>query len=323
MGASSARFRVAPITAVIVTWNTREDTLRLLASLEAQHVRPESVILVDNGSTDDTLDAVRTTHPSVRVEALGSNRGFAEGANAGIALTDTPWIALLNSDLELAPDFMEVCARHIAKADAMLGMVQPLQVFADRRDRINSTGIRIDDRGHAEDRDFDQPLPPPPNRRNVFCASGAACLLRRRMLDEVRLPGGWLDPAYFMYVEDVDLGWRARLAGYRAVFLPEAVVWHAWQRSSRMQPDGFVERHCVTNRLRTLLKNGSWPLLRRNVGPVVRDMRRILRWHGLRGVGRILGLVLRSLRARRHVTRIATLPRRQVERLWMEPPASR
>jgi len=321
--APSTPARVTPITAVIVTWNTRDDVLRLLDSLEAQRVRPAEVIVVDNGSTDNTLEAVRTAHASVRLEALGTNRGFAAGANAGIARANTPWIALLNSDLELAPEFFEVCSHYLDEADAKLGMVQPLQVFADRRDRINSTGIRIDRRGHADDRDFDCPMPPRPDRDAVFCASGAACLLRRCMLDVVRLPAGWFDPAHFMYVEDVDLGWRARLAGYDAVFLPEAVAWHAWQRSSRMQPSGFVERHCVANRLRTLLKNGSWQLLRSNLRPMLRDVRRILRWNGLRGVGRVLGLVVQSLRSRRHVTGITAVPRREVERLWMEPPLSR
>lgn len=243
------------VSSIVVTWEKRELVLECLASLDAAAARvdgPCETVLVDNGSTDGTVDAVRAAFPGVVVVALEENAGFAGGVRAGVAAARGEWLALVNNDATLDP----ACLARLVEAGRSapdVGAVAAQMRFADRPDVINSAGIDVDRLGVAVDRKLGAPADPEDAPvEEVFGASGGAALLRRAMLDEI----GGLDPRFFAYLEDVDLAWRARAAGWRALYVPGAVVLHHHSVTSR---HGSPFKHFLVgrNRVRVLARNAT------------------------------------------------------------------
>jgi GT2 family glycosyltransferase len=313
---------VAPVllSVVVVNWNAKDDTLACLASLERQTHRELEVVVVDNASEDGSVDAIRARFPGAKVLAEPTNWGFAEGCNRGIAVTTGPWIALLNNDAEADERWAEELVRAARSADARCGMLQSLMVFADRPGVINSTGIELTASGGGRDRlehrtrDAAGEAP-----REIFCPTGGACAYRREMLDAVRLPDGFFDPTHFCYYEDMDLGWRARLAGWSAWLVPTSAVRHRWHGSTARRGRAWLVRLATLNRVRTLVKNASVPFLARTTPQSAADVAKMLWWTRGRGLGDLAAAVGASVVARRRVSHLRTVDRRALERAWVQP----
>jgi hypothetical protein len=158
----------------------------------------------------------------VKVTALPHNVGFARAANAGLEAYQGEFVFLLNNDTELEPCCLaELLA--VIQADETLGMCAPKMVYAHDPSLINSAGHTCGPDGFVVDIGRGQPDGPWFQQpREVLGACGGAALYRRKMLDEI----GLFDPLFYMSVEDVDLNWRARLAGWRCRYIPTAVVKH-------------------------------------------------------------------------------------------------
>ncbi len=305
------------ISVVIVNWNSKSDLTDCLRALEAQTDRDFETIVVDNGSTDGSIELVRSVFPRVSLVETGENLGFAEGCNRGIARATGEWLALLNNDATADPHWIEVLRDHARRGGPRLGMLQSRLVFKQRPDRTNSTGVELLPDGNARDRDFDAKVRPEDAFEEVFCTTAGAGLYRRAMLDEVRLGSGVFDRQYFMYFEDFDLGWRCRLAGWDAFYVPSAIVHHAVYGSSQRHGGHFVERHCKRNRIRTLMKNGSVPFLIRGIPRTVRDVGALVSWDGPRALLDVARAFVDSLPQRREVTRMSRVRRREVEARWV------
>jgi len=188
----------------------------------------------------------------------GRNLGFAAGVNAGIARASGEWIALVNDDCVVEPSALaELLAAGEAAAD--IGSVAAQVRFADRPGTINSAGIEVDVLGIATERLLGAPVSAGETRvTEVFGASGTAGLYRRSMLDEI----GGFDESFFAYLEDADVAWRARMAGWRCVYAPAAIVRH---HHSSSLGHGSPAKHFLVgrNRVRMLAKNAMGPHLRR------------------------------------------------------------
>lgn len=260
------------ISFVIVSWNGRDDLKQCLASLAAQSEQGFETIVVDNDSQDGSADMIRSDFPDVRLVETGGNLGFAEGCNRGIAVATGEWVGTLNPDAVADPHCVAELRRAIREHGPDLGMVQPCIALKEPDGRANSTGVFILSNGTAIDRDFGQPLRPDDQTEEVFCVTAGAALYRRDMLEKVRLSSGYFDRTFFMYVEDVDLGWRCRLAGYSALYVPSAKVFHKFQGSSAKRKKHFVELQCRKNRVRCNLKNASWPFVRRLLPEMLGDL---------------------------------------------------
>ncbi len=115
------------------------------------------------------------------------------------------------------------------------------------------------------DRDFRKPVREGDLVEEIFCPTAGAALYRRKMLDQVCLQTGYFDRTFFMYWEDLDLGWRCRLAGWKSLYIPTAIVYHRYQGSSKSKGKRYAEFQCRKNRLRGLLKNGSFRLMLRSL----------------------------------------------------------
>ncbi len=238
-----------PWAAVVVNFNAGDALTGCVASVLAQDPPPELVV-VDNASTDGSVDRLLRAHPGVRIVRAGGNLGYARAANLGTAATDAPVIAVLNPDTVLAPGVGAALTARFA-ADPELGAAGPQlhnpdgTVYPSAR-RIPSV---IDAVGHGllffvwRDNPFTRRYreigADPARPRDVDWLSGAAVWLRRAALDAV---GGW-DERYFMYVEDVDLCWRLRRAGWRVAYEPAGTVEHLLGVSTANRPYRMIAEH--------------------------------------------------------------------------------
>ncbi|HUX87896.1 MAG TPA: glycosyltransferase family 2 protein [Chloroflexota bacterium] len=241
------------VSVVIANYNGRDLLGECLESLRQQTYSAYEVIVVDNGSTDGSAQWLGEHFPEVKLVRLPCNRGFAGGSNAGISVARGELIALLNNDTVVAPGWLEEMVRVLAD-QSEVGMVAAKLLFWNQPNVINSTGIAIDRVGIAWDRRGGQLEQPDESVVEVFGPCGGAALYRRTMLDDV----GAFDEDFFCYLEDVDLAWRARLAGWRCLYAPKARVMHHHSATS-VENSPFKRYHLGRNKVWMIAKNYPWP----------------------------------------------------------------
>lgn len=251
------------VAVIIVNWNGRRYLESCLQAVEAQTLPAIDVIVVDNGSVDGSREMVRDRFPKVRLIENDSNLGFATANNVGIRNSSTPFVATLNNDTEARPDWLE---RLVAPAlsDPTVGMVASKMVFAHRPELINSAGIALDRAGIAWDRLGGELDRGGGVIQEVFGPCAGAALYRRAMLEEI----GLFDEDFFAYLEDVDLAWRARLAGWRCLYVPDAVVSHV-HSATGVEGSPFKSYHLGRNKLWCIVKNYPSPQLYRSLPLIV------------------------------------------------------
>lgn len=220
--------RLKPVWQVVVlSWNSREDTLSCLESACRATGDPSAVVCVDNASADGSPQAVRTAFPGVTLIEAGGNLGFAGGNNLGLrrALEEgADWVVLLNNDARIDQDAIAAFSRAAARHPAA-GILAGKLFYEEPSDRVWFAGQRFFPRvgysGRARGwKRHDRPR----YRREgkTGRAAGALMAVSRRALEEA----GFLDEELFLYVEDVDISLRVAAAGFEVVFVPDAVAWH-------------------------------------------------------------------------------------------------
>lgn len=240
------------ISVIILNWNGCAYLKDCLDSLAAQTFRDFETILVDNGSSDGSADYVRGTFPWVRLLELPENVGFAEGNNRGLALAQGAHVVTLNNDTKSDPEFLADLVR-VVEADGRIGMVAARMRNYYLPDRIDAAGLKVGSNGlgynigigEIDDGRYDS-VP-------LFGPCGGAALYRREMLDEI----GFFDPDFFAYYEDFDLAWRARLAGWKALAAPQALVYHVHSATAG-EMSSFKVYYTQRNKWFVIVKN--WPL---------------------------------------------------------------
>jgi GT2 family glycosyltransferase len=221
------------VTAIVVlNFNGLHHLHGLFAGLAQQTRRDFVLVLVDNASRDGSQAAIPQLATAFHVPTIlienTENRGFAAACNQGIAATDAPWLVMLNNDTIPEPGWLDALLR-AADGQTDVGMVASKMLFAHAPDRINSAGIAVDWTGIAWDAQGGMPDDPQESTvREIFGPCAGAGLYARAMLDEI----GGFDEAFFAYLEDVDLAWRGRLAGWRCLYQPQARVLHAHSATS-------------------------------------------------------------------------------------------
>jgi GT2 family glycosyltransferase len=221
----------APRASVIIpTWNGRDLLLDALRSLDCQSFADFETIVVDNGSSDGTVAALAQQFPHVRVLELGENVGFAAGVNAGIHEARGEVIVLMNNDTVAEPGWLGALVGALAEHPEVGSCASKLISRRDPR-LIDSAGVQFglfaSDIGHG-DRDGPRYAEP----RYVFAACAAAAAYRREALERA----GLFDETLFAYFEDVDLGARLQLAGYRCLYVPDAVIQHVGSATGARVP---------------------------------------------------------------------------------------
>ena len=269
------------VTVAIVTFNSARYLRQCLRYLGEQEYPAIEIVVIDNASTDETRAILQEAGDKLWVIYNIVNNGFAGGQNQAIALARGAWVLTLNSDVRLAPTFISelvaagerdaavgtACGKLLSMAPDFALPVKPL---------IDSTGIyftpnlRHFDRGSGQPDtgEFDKP-------EYVFGATGAAALYRKAMIDDVSLPGGFFDPAFFAYREDADVAWRAQLLGWKCLYTPHATSYHVRSvlPSNRGSLPALINMHSVKNRFLMRINNITGRLYRRLFWPVlVRDL---------------------------------------------------
>ena len=217
------------VSVIIVNWNGLPHLPECLASLQGQSFRDFEVVLVDNGSSDGSLDYLKLQHPWVRLVELPENAGFAGGNNAGLARARGAYLVTLNNDTVADPGWL---AELVAVADAHpeAGMLASRILNYFEPELVDSLGFRVCpdgmSRGAYRGRRF--PELALAAVEEVLFPSACVALYRREMLEEI----GFFDAEFFAYCEDTDLGLRARLAGYGALLARDAVVYHKYSMTS-------------------------------------------------------------------------------------------
>jgi N-acetylglucosaminyl-diphospho-decaprenol L-rhamnosyltransferase len=244
---------------VVLCWNNAELIDRCVDELLATRWDGDlEVVVVDNGSTDGSVDDWASRHPDVRLVQTGANLGFAGGVNRGLTdLDGVDAVALVNSDAFVDPGWLAPLVRAL-DADDRRGAACPKILFADRREDgravINNVGNELGptwelhDRGYGEvdDGQYDE-------EEDVWGWCGAAVLLRRRYLDEV----GHFDERLFMYAEDADLAWRGARRGWRYRYVPTSIVHHLHRASSGGQRTARLDVLNRRNRLVVVTRHGG------------------------------------------------------------------
>jgi len=243
------------VAVVIVNYESGPALLNCVEGLRGQvSGRPavDELVVVDNGSTDGSVDEVRRRHPEVEVVTTGHNLGYGTAANRGVAATSAPLVLVCNPDLEVRPGALPVLAAAL-DAHPDWALVGPLVRAPDgqRYPSARHFPSLVDAAGHAllgifaPDNRFTRSYQRAelaeagPDPQVVDWVSGACFLVRRSAFEQV----GGFDEAYFMYAEDVDLCWRLGRAGWRAAYVPGAEVVHAQGVSTERHPYRMIFEH--------------------------------------------------------------------------------
>ena len=315
------------VTVIIPTYNGARLLAACLEALAAQTYRDFDTLVVDDGSTDETLTMLAERYPWVQVLALGCNVGLAAAVNRAIDASTGEFVALLNNDAEPEPGWLAALVAAAERHPAAGSIASRLRLH-DRRDHLHSAGDFYAVTGLPGNRGVWRPDGPAYDREEeVWAACAGAALYRRAALDAVREGGQVFDESLFMYCEDVDLGWRLRLGGYPCIYAPAAVVYH---RLSATGGGPLASYWCGRNFVRVLLKDVPGPILRRYWPRMLAAQlglaaRALTHWREpaararLRGQLRALADLPTVLRARRRIQATRTASPAALARLLIRP----
>jgi len=238
------------LSLIILNYNGRELLDECISSVMNQSIKNYEVIVVDNDSDDDSVSFIKENYPDIRLIINHENLGFSGGNNVGIKLSRGKYIVVLNNDTVVDYYFLEKLVE-VTETYTDVGMLAPKILNYYSRNIIDSAGLVLYPDGIARGRGrLEKDVGQFDRIEEVFFPSGCAALYRRDMLNTI----GLFDDDFFMYLEDVDLGLRARLAGWRCLFVPDAVVYHKYSSTTKSYSPMkafLVER----NRIWVLLKN--------------------------------------------------------------------
>jgi hypothetical protein len=271
------------ISVIVLNYNGKGFLNSCLSSLASQTYPDFEVIVVDNGSRDGSPEYIEENYPWVRLAKNDENLGFAGGTNVGIRAAKGEFIITLNNDSRADSRFIEELIKPMA--DPEVGVCAAKMLFPDGR--INSAGICISRSGAAWDRGMFEP-----DRgqyefvEEVFGACAGAALYRREMLDEI----GLFDEDFFLYLEDVDLAFRARLAGWKCLYVPGARVIHHHGGTAGVGSDLAVY-YGNRNIVWYPIKDFPFRLLITSLPFIVARNLAVIPYYALRGQG---GVILKS-----------------------------
>ena len=256
------------VTVAILTFNAINQIDRCLESLLDQDYPCFKILLIDNASTDGTVDHIKENYPNLQLLALPTNLGFAKAHNIGIRSVKSQFYMPLNPDVKLTPNFLSEIVAAIEHHDG-IGSVTGKLLYMDENGReqkqIYTTGHLLTRSRSPSNRGYKRPdVGQYDNPELVFAANGAAPLYRREMLEDICLNGEYFCEDFFIYGEDHDLGWRAQLRGWECHYAPNAIGYHVGFGSGGIK-NFRVQVQFTRNRYLTLVRNDQWSHLLRDI----------------------------------------------------------
>lgn len=215
------------VTVVMPNYNGLKFMEACMASLDRQNYKEFHTLIVDNGSTDGSAEYIKEHYPQAQLIETGENLGFSGAVNIGIRSAKTPYVLLLNNDTEADPDFVGEMVNAIERSERVFSVSSKMiqmyhkELMDDAGDMYSLLGWAVQ-RGVGQGSDgYNRPC-------RVFSACAGAAIYRKSVFDEI----GCFDEAHFAYLEDLDVGYRAKIAGYDNIYWPKAVVYHVGSGTS-------------------------------------------------------------------------------------------
>ena len=247
---------MSDVTVIIPNYKGIDFIRDCLDSLSAQTEESFETIVVDNASHDGSAEIVEKEYAWVRLVRLDQNYGFSRAVNEGIKRSHTPYVLLLNNDTKVHSDFVQRMREAISE-DEKIFSVSAKMVEMLRPEILDGAGDLYSAWGWAFARGKGRRADSPKYqiKTDIFAACGGAAIYRRSILDEI----GWFDEFHFAYLEDIDIGYRARIMGYRNVYEPKAVVLHMGSGATGSRYNEFKVRISARNNMYIIMKNMPWP----------------------------------------------------------------
>ncbi len=242
------------VTIIIPNYNGCHFMEPCLASLKKQTYKDYQILVVDNASTDGSVEYVKEHYPEIEVIALKKNYGFSKAVNVGIRRSTTPYVILLNNDTTADPYYIEEMVRTIEKSPRIFS-VSSKMIQMYHPELIDSAGDLYTLTGWGVCRGVGRPVSNYTETDEVFSACAGAAIYRRQVFQKI----GLFDEKHFAYLEDIDVGYRARIFGYRNLYCPTALVYHVGSGTSGSKYNSFKVRLSARNNIYLNYKN--MPLL--------------------------------------------------------------
>lgn len=238
------------VTVIIPNYNGKKYLKNCLEALFERTETEMDVIVVDNASKDESVKIAREAFPQVNYLLLDKNHGFSKAVNEGIRMAKTPYVLLLNNDTEIQTGFVEALLARI-KTDKSIFSVEAKMLQYHAPEKIDSAGTFYNVFGWARARGKDEASSLYQEACETFAACGGAAIYRRSVLEKLEL----FDETFFAYLEDVDMGYRARIYGYKNLYEPLAQVLHVGSGTSGSRYNDFKVRISARNNIYLIYKN--------------------------------------------------------------------
>lgn len=242
------------VSIVIPNYNGIEFMETCMDALEKQTMKDVEILVIDNGSTDGSGQLVRERYPEATLVEMGKNTGFCGAVNEGIRRSRAPYVLLLNNDTQVTETFTEELYRAVCRDEQIFSCSAKMVQFHDRH-LLDDAGDYYCALGWAFARGKGAPAEKYNREENIFFSCAGAAIYRKSILDEI----GYFDENHFAYLEDADIGYRARIRGYKNRYAPKAVVYHVGSGSSGSIYNLFKTTYSSRNSIYLIYKN--MPLL--------------------------------------------------------------
>ncbi len=251
------------VTIIIPNYNGKHFLQPCLESLSKQSCRDFETILVDNHSTDGSIEYMKEYYPEVKILSLDKNRGFSAAVNAGIRKASTPYVILLNNDTTVEPHFVKELLAAIRQSPRIFS-VSSKMIQMYHPELIDSAGDLYTLLGWGICRGIGRPAANYTQPDVIFSACAGAAIFRRSVFRRI----GYFDESHFAYLEDMDVGYRARIYGYENRYCPTAIVRHVGSGTSGSKYNSFKVKLSARNSVWLFYKNMPLPQLILNLLPL-------------------------------------------------------
>ena len=238
------------VSVIIPNYNGMAYLEGVLSSLEQQEFQNFETILVDNGSSDGSVAFVMGNFPWVHIVELPDNFGFSRAVNEGIYASRTPYVLLLNNDTEVDKNFVGEMLAAIKRHKKAFSSSARMICYHDR-DKLDDAGNYYSALGWAYARGKGKDIHSFEKEGRIFASCAGAAIYRKKVFEKI----GYFDEEHFAYLEDIDVGYRARIAGYDNIYCPAALVWHVGSGTSGSKYNSFKVKLAARNNVYLNYKN--------------------------------------------------------------------
>lgn len=247
---------VAKVTVVIPNYNGKHFLEPCLSSLRKQKCKNFEILIIDNASVDGSAEWIQKNYPEVNLMVMEKNLGFAGGVNVGIKAAKSPYILLLNNDTEVTPNFVGMLLKSIESSPKIFSVSSRMIQYYDR-EKLDDAGDLYSIVGWGFQRGVGRSVKEYKHCRKVFSACAGAAIYRKSVFEKI----GYFDEMHFAYLEDIDVGYRAKLAGYENIYCPKAEVYHVGSGTSGSKYNDFKVKLSARNNFYLNYKNmPNWQL---------------------------------------------------------------